>query len=118
MSGVVHKVLKEGANDVGKTHADFKPSIEVRSAGIDKKHCIINYSEAYDETMVYPNQTDPEMYTVKINGELVTQPTRLSPGDRILFGPHIYYLYIHPKINKDAVYEYEDAVKEANRDQM
>jgi len=55
MSGVVHKVLKEGANDVGKTHADFKPAIEVRSAGIDKKHCLINYSEADDETMVYPN---------------------------------------------------------------
>ena len=42
----------------------------------------------------------------------------LNPGDRILFGSHIYYIYIHPKVNRDATFEYEDAVKEANKDQM
>jgi hypothetical protein len=42
----------------------------------------------------------------------------LNPGDRILFGSHIYYIYIHPKVNKDATFEYEDAVKEANKESM
>jgi len=42
----------------------------------------------------------------------------LRPGDRILFGSHIYYIFIHPKVNKDATFEYEDAVKEANKESM
>ena len=55
---------------------------------------------------------------MKVNGELVTEPIDLQPGDRILFGSHIYYIYIHPNVNKDATFEYEDAVKEANKEQM
>jgi len=35
-----------------------------------------------------------------------------------LFGSHIYYIFIHPKVNKDATFEYEDAVKEANKESM
>jgi hypothetical protein len=61
---------------------------------------------------------DFKSYTVKINGELVTEPVELHPGDRLLFGSHIYYIYIHPNVNKDATFDYEEAVKEANKEQM
>lgn len=108
--------LKDGPNDVGKASKDFEPQIPVGGAGMAKNHCMINYNAAEDTTMVYPNETDSKNYTVKVNGELVEEPTQLNPGDRILFGSHIYYLYVNPKINKDATYNHEAAVKEANKD--
>ena len=55
---------------------------------------------------------------MKINGNLISEPTFINPGDRFLFGSHIYYLFINPKINKDATYDYDEAVKEANKETL
>jgi hypothetical protein len=90
----------------------------VKGAGLANKHCSIEYNNNEDKVTVFPNSEDYKNYAVKINGELVNGPTTLQPGDRILFGSHIYYIYIHPNINKDDQFDYEDAVKEANKDQM
>jgi hypothetical protein len=117
MSGMLTRELAPGSNVVGKETPDFKPAIPVKGAGLANMHCQIEYNEFEDRVTVFPNE-DFKNYTVKVNGELVTQPTFLNPGDRVLFGSHIYYLFIHPNINKDATFEYEDAVKEANKDQM
>jgi hypothetical protein len=117
MSGMINRELNPGSNLVGKETPEFRPTIPVKGAGLASKHCTIEYNQAEDKTTVFPNE-EFNNYTVKINGELVQQPTVMNPGDRILFGSHIYYIYIHPKVNKDATFEYEDAVKEANKESM
>lgn len=117
MSGMITRELNPGSNMVGKETPEFKPAVPVKGAGLANQHCTIEYNQAEDKTTVFPNE-EFNNYTVKINGELVQQPTVLRPGDRILFGSHIYYIYIHPKVNKDATFEYEDAVKEANKESM
>lgn len=117
MSGMITRELNPGSNLVGKETPEFKPAIPVKGAGLASQHCTLEYNQAEDKTTVFPNE-EFNNYTVKINGELVQQPTVLRPGDRILFGSHIYYIFIHPKVNKDATFEYEDAVKEANKESM
>ena len=66
--------------------------------------------------MLLPNGEDNKKFPVKINGELVIEPIRLYPGDRILIGSHYYYLYVDPNVNNEADYEWEAAMKEANKD--
>lgn len=59
-----------------------------------------------------------EKFSVKVNGELIVNPILLEHGDRILFGSHHYFLYIDPLINIEETYDWDLAVKEANKDQM
>lgn len=117
MSGMLKRFLAPGDNIVGKETDQFKPAIAVKGPGLGVEHCKIEYDEFQDRVTVFPN-TDFKNFATKINGEIVTGPTFLNPGDRILFGSHIYYIFIHPNVNPEASFEYEDAVKEANKDQM
>ena len=67
--------------------------------------------------MLIPNAEDPIKYSVMHNGErLEGEPVRLEHGDRILVGSHHYYIYVDPKIADDPEYDYDSAVKEANKD--
>jgi pSer/pThr/pTyr-binding forkhead associated (FHA) protein len=117
MSGMIKRELVAGSNLVGKETPNSKPAIPVKGAGLANEHCTIEYNEQEDKVTVFPNE-DFKNHSTKINGELVMTPTVLNPGDRILFGSHIYYIYIHPNVNRDATFDYEDAVKEANKDSM
>jgi len=40
----------------------------------------------------------------------------LVHGDRLLFGSHHYFLYIDPMVNPEENFEWELAMKEANKD--
>lgn len=55
---------------------------------------------------------------MKLNGELVEEPIQLQHGDRILIGDYHYYLYVDPLVDYDASYEWEAAMKEANKEQL
>lgn len=65
-----------------------------------------------------PNQEDNKKYKVLVNGDLVEEPLLLQHGDRILVGSHHYYLYVDPLVNFEEDYDWETAMKEANKDQM
>lgn len=65
-----------------------------------------------------PNEEDPHKYKMMVNGELVEKPRKLEHGDRVLCGLHHYFLYVDPQINFDEEFEYEIAMKEANKEQM
>jgi hypothetical protein len=66
--------------------------------------------------VLHPNSEDAQKYSVKVNGELITEPTLLKHGDRLLVGSHYYYIYVDPLINADEQVEFEFALKEANKD--
>lgn len=53
-----------------------------------------------------------------MNGELLTEPRALQHGDRVLFGSHHYFLYCDPQVNSEEMIEWEEAMKEANKEQM
>ena len=67
--------------------------------GIANKQCTFIYNESERSTTLEPNEEDPNIFKVKVNGELVEEPVKLEHGDRILIGSHYFYLYVDPKID-------------------
>jgi urease beta subunit len=55
---------------------------------------------------------------MRVNGQIVEDPVVLNHGDRVLVGNHHYFLFVDPLVNFDEEYEWEDAMKEANADQL
>ena len=94
------------------------PHVVLSGIGIANKHCCINFNSDENQAMLLPNNEDNKKFPVKINGDLIIEPTRLKHGDRILIGSHYYYLYVDPKVDNKADCEWETAMKEANKDQM
>jgi len=43
---------------------------------------------------------------------------KLEHGDRILVGSHHYYLFVDPQVNNEEQVEWEEAMKEANKEQL
>ena len=71
------------------------------------------------QVTIYPNQEDPEKYSIKVNGtQLAAEPIVLNHGDRILVGTHHYWLFTDPMIDPDATCDWETAMKEANADSL
>ena len=52
---------------------------------------------------------------VKINGELLQGPRKLDHNDRILFGKHVFYLFVDPE-GKEELKDWHIASEEANKD--
>ena len=118
MSGYFKFAIEKPESIVGKKSADFRPDIALTGAGIAKNQCKLIYDEAERSVTLTPNEEDPLNYSVKVNGKQVTEPVKLEHGDRILVGINFFYLFVDPKINNDADYEWEDANREANKEQM
>jgi len=118
MSGVVKFGLKDGDNTIGKKAKDNEPGLPLAGVGIARLQCLINYSSEERRCMLVPNQEDFKKYKVMVNGELVEEAIPLKHRDRILIGSHHYFLFVDPMINFEENYEWEDAMKEANKEQM
>ena len=116
MSGMIKYPLNEGDNFVGKKNAQFTPSIAIQGVGIANRQCCLNYNGDEKQTTLVPNDEDTMKYKVKVNGELVDEPVKLQHGDRVLIGDYQYYLYVDPLIDFDADFDWNAAMKEANRD--
>jgi hypothetical protein len=86
--------------------------------GIGKPHCVVNYDSNNRTVTLAPNNEDYKRYKVMVNGVLLEEPVRLNHGDRILIGSHFYYLYVDPMVNYEESYDYDEALKEANKDSM
>jgi len=56
----------------------------------------VHYDQSTREAVLFPNSEDAQKYSVKVNGELVTEQILLKHGDRLLVGSHYYYLYVDP----------------------
>jgi len=118
MDGKFVYPFKNGANKAGKQNADFKPDLSLGGVGIASPHCVFNYNPDVRKANLGPNEEDPERYPTRVNGDLLKESVELKHGDRILIGSHAYYIYIDPDVNPTETYEYELAVKEANKDSI
>ncbi len=118
MSGIFKYAMNAGKNTIGKKQGDFEPDILIAGVGIHKTQCELDYNPDTRETTLIPNNEDSKKYRVLVNGELVEAPIQLIHGDRVLVGLHHYFLFVDPHINAEETYEYEVALKEANKDAM
>ena len=116
MSGMIKFALNQGDNYVGKKNAEFTPPIAIQGVGIANKQCCLNFSDDDRLCTLLPNDENPAKYKVKVNGELVEEPVTLQHGDRILIGDYQYYLFVDPAIDPEASYDWNQAMKEANRE--
>lgn len=116
MSGMIKYALSEGDNYVGKKNAEFTPAIALQGVGIANKQCCLNYNGDDKQTTLLPNHENPTKFSVKINGDRVEEPVLLQHGDRILIGDYQYYLYVDPLVDPEATYDWNLAMKEANRE--
>ena len=116
MSGMIKHALNEGDNFIGKKNADFTPSIAIQGVGVANKQCCLNYNGDERNTTLVPNEENPTKYSVKVNGERAESNQQLQHGDRILIGDYQYYLYVDPLVDSEAEYDWNEAMKEANRE--
>jgi len=110
--------MNDGDTYVGKRTPNQTPDILLSGVGIGKPHCVVNYDSNNRSVTLAPNTEDYKRYRVMINGVVIEEPTRLNHGDRILIGSHFYYLYVDPMVNYEEAFDYDDALKEANKDSM
>ena len=119
MTGMIKKAFNQGENVIGKSTKDFQPDIAISGVGISNRHCVVTFDQNTRQTVVLPNTEDPDKFQIKVNGQpVVAEPVPLNHGDRLLVGTHHYYLYVDPEINPDEIFEWGEAMKEANADQM
>ena len=108
LTGSFKKALKSGSEIIiGKANKESSPDIVISGVGIANAHCKLGYNEEERKAVIIPNEEDPEKFTVKVNGEIVKEPTDLNHGDRVLVGMHHYYLYRDPAVDEFATYEWE-----------
>ena len=118
MSGIFKYAMNAGKNTIGKKQGDFEPNILIAGVGIHKTQCELDFNPKTRETILIPNSEDSTKYRVLVNGELVEAPIQLIHGDRVLVGLHHYFLFVDPRLNAEETFEFEDALKEANKDAM
>ena len=78
----------------------------------------MNYNGDDKITTLVPNEDNPTKFSVKVNGERAEENQQLQHGDRILIGDYQYYLYVDPLVDAEAEYDWNEAMKEANREQL
>ena len=114
MTGSFKKAVKSNTKlSIGKTNTD----VQISGVGIAGVHCEIEFNEAERKSMIIPNE-EHEKFVIKVNGEIVTEPKELQHGDRLLVGMHHYYLFRDPAVDDMLTYNWEDAMKEANKDAL
>ncbi|XP_013411509.1 kinesin-like protein KIF14 isoform X1 [Lingula anatina] len=89
LSELLLYVIKEGQTKVGRQKEKSKHDIQLQGALIADDHCTINNVESV--ISITPHQ-DAQTF---VNGELITGPTILHHGDRVIMGDH-YFRFNHP----------------------
>ena len=110
--------MSDGPNYLGKKDPSGETAHQLSGAGIVIKHCNIKYDNGNNTATIYPNEEDPQKNKIHVNGELLLEPVQLNHGDRVLVGTHHYFIYCDPAINSEEMIEWEDAMKEANKEQL
>lgn len=90
LSEMLLYVIKEGQTRVGRMCPSSKHEIQLNGALIADNHCIINNEECV--VSITPIDDSPTY----VNGNLVSEPTILHHGDRVILGGDHYFRFNHP----------------------
>lgn len=119
MSGKIKCLMKQGRNNIGKKDpTGGEVTVLLAGAGIVVNHSYIVYDSNTRQSVIYPNEEDNGKYKTTVNGEHLVEPRQLVHGDRVLVGSHHYFIYTDPLVNPEEMIDWEDAMKEANKEQL
>ncbi|XP_062594579.1 kinesin-like protein KIF14 [Saccostrea cucullata] len=90
LSEMLLYVIKEGQTRVGRMCPSSKHEIQLSGALIADNHCIINNEECV--VSITPIDDSPTY----VNGNLISEPTILHHGDRVILGGDHYFRFNHP----------------------
>ncbi|KAJ8277956.1 hypothetical protein GJAV_G00082120 [Gymnothorax javanicus] len=90
LSEMLLYMIKEGQTKVGKHKSDSAHDIQLSGALIADEHCVI--TNASGTVSITPVQ-DAKTF---VNGNLVSEPTILHHGDRVILGGDHYFRFNHP----------------------
>ncbi|XP_052815174.1 kinesin-like protein KIF14 [Mya arenaria] len=82
--------IKEGTTKVGRMGNHSKHDIQLNGALIADNHCVIRNEEA--SVSITPIADAPTY----VNGNLISEPTTLHHGDRVILGGDHYFRFNHP----------------------
>jgi kinesin family protein 14 len=117
MSGKIKCLMKQGRNNIGKKDpAGGEVTVLLAGAGIVVNHSYIVYDSNTRQSVIYPNEEDNGKYKTTVNGEHLVEPRQLNHGDRVLVGSHHYFIYTDPLVNPEEMIDWDDAMKEANKE--
>ncbi|XP_061096949.1 kinesin-like protein KIF14 [Conger conger] len=90
LSEMLLYMIKEGQTKVGKHKSESAHDIQLSGALIADEHCVIcNVSGTVSITPIKDAKTF-------VNGNLVSEPTVLHHGDRVILGGDHYFRFNHP----------------------
>ncbi|KAJ8376171.1 hypothetical protein SKAU_G00067510 [Synaphobranchus kaupii] len=90
LSEMLLYMIKEGQTKVGKHKSESAHDIQLSGALIAEEHCVIcNVSGTVSITPIKDAKTF-------VNGNLVSEPTVLHHGDRVILGGDHYFRFNHP----------------------
>ncbi|XP_035272108.1 kinesin-like protein KIF14 [Anguilla anguilla] len=90
LSEMLLYMIKEGQTKVGKRKSESAHDIQLSGALIADEHCVIsNVSGTVSITPIKDAKTF-------VNGNLVSEPTVLHHGDRVILGGDHYFRFNHP----------------------
>ena len=119
MSGKIKCLMKQGRNNIGKKDpTGGEVTVLLAGAGIVVNHSYIVYDSNTRQSVIYPNEEDNGKYKTTVNGQHLVEPRQLVHGDRVLVGSHHYFIYTDPLVNPEEMIDWEDAMKEANKEQL
>lgn len=101
--------IREGATTVGFGSAENRPDIVLNGLRIADEHC--TFDNMNSNVVVTPTEEGPTY----VNGSLIRIPTRLTHGDRIVFGKSFVFRFADPVAAETAPpqeFGWEDAVRE------
>ncbi|KAL3874464.1 hypothetical protein ACJMK2_037473 [Sinanodonta woodiana] len=89
-TGIMLCHLKEGKTRIGRTNADERPDIVIDREEIEREHCVIENNNG--EVTLHPISNAQ----CRINGSIVTEPTKLTQGDVIMLGQASMFRFNNP----------------------
>jgi kinesin family member 13 len=111
LNGQIKHKLEGGVNVIGKGGSS---GIIINGLGVGPEHCKISFDNG--NFTIQPS-SDPSLKTM-VNGVVLKSPVQLQNQDRIRFGNHVYFSFIHPDFPSNPQLDWEYAVKEANETEM
>ena len=96
MSELLLYYLDDGVSRLGRTgatRAEGAPHIDIQLSGekIAEDHALLEVGEGHAVTV-----TPIEGATIHLNGESISEATKITNGDRLIFGDHHVFRFVNP----------------------
>lgn len=111
LTGKIVHLIKAGPNSIGKSD---DCTIVLQGPGIADKHAIMHRKE---NSEVYLEKCAPDC-RVLLNGDPLSTKVHLNHNDRLLFGTHQLYVFVHPNQKEKNQLTYSEVTFELAQEEI